>query len=128
MQFCEDCDNMLYYKIINEDDTDGGNTEPQEKLIHYCRCCGNVDKTTQNKQQSVYSIDFNTDHIKKQSIINPYTHKDPSLPKTIDIKCPNKKCPSKSPNIIYINYDEVNMKYIYMCIDCHKNKIEPNVW
>tara|TARA_B100000787_G_C16197017_1_gene301673 strand:- start:3003 stop:3368 length:366 start_codon:yes stop_codon:yes gene_type:complete len=121
---------MLYYKIVNEEkELEGtGVVESTEKLIYYCRCCGNTDETIKPKENSVYSVNFNTDSIKKESIINQYTHHDPSLPKTVGIKCPNEKCPSKTPNIIYINYDETNMKYIYMCLDCHKHKIEPNVW
>jgi hypothetical protein len=130
MQFCENCENMLYYKIVNEDikDPESDMVESKEKLSYYCRCCGNTDDTIKPKENSVYSINFNTDGIKKESIINQYTHHDPSLPKTIGIKCPNNNCPAKTPNIIYINYDETNMKYIYMCLDCHKSKIEPNVW
>tara|TARA_B110001450_G_C17662238_1_gene497783 strand:+ start:3311 stop:3700 length:390 start_codon:yes stop_codon:yes gene_type:complete len=129
MQFCENCDNMLYFKITNSD-TINENDEVQssEQLYYYCRCCGNKHENIKNIQHSVYSINYNTDHIKKQSVINKYTHNDPTLPKTIGIKCPNIKCPSKSPEIIYINYDEVNMNYIYMCLDCKKNNIEPNVW
>ena len=126
MQFCPDCDNMLYAKIIN--DTENVEEKTSEKLIYYCRCCGNTQENIKKTTNSVYSINFNIDTIKKHSIINKYTHNDPTLPKANGIKCPNDNCPSKTSNIIYINYDEKNMKYLYMCLDCHKNNIEPNVW
>ena len=131
MEFCENCDNMLYVKIVNDNDSgeqESADAEIQEKLTYYCRCCGNTKANIKTTTTIIYSINFNTDNIKKQSIINPYTFNDPTLPKATGIKCPNKNCPSKIPNIIYINYDENDMKYIYVCLDCHKNNIEPHIW
>ena len=130
MKFCEDCHNMLYFKIKGEDDnTEETKTDNNDDdLIYYCRCCSKVYNNIHNTQESVYSISFNNDNLKKQNIINKYTHNDPTLPKTTGIKCPNENCPSKKPEIIYINYDEINMKYIYMCLDCHKKNISPHIW
>ena len=65
--------------------------------------------------------------------INEYTKLDPTLPRTNNIKCPNQSCASnqtdtsidtetslvkeeKAKNdVIYLRYDDVNMKYIYIC-------------
>ena len=130
MEFCENCDNMLYTRIVRTD-TEGQEEpldETTEQLTYFCRCCGNTKDNIKKTTSSIYSINFNTDNIKKQFMINPYTFDDPTLPKATGIKCPNKNCPSKTPNIIYINYDENDMKYIYICLDCHKNKIEPHMW
>ena len=127
MEFCENCDNMLYTRIVNTDSNNPEATsdEIQEKLTYFCRCCGNTKDDITKTTSSIYSINF-----KKQSMINPYTFNDPTLPKAIGVNCPNTNCPSKSKssNIIYINYDEKDMKYIYICLDCHKNKIEPHIW
>lgn len=124
MEFCEQCDNMFYTKITTETEED---TEKQN-LIYYCRCCGNTRNQVKKIANSVFSLNFNTDTIKKKTIINEYSHLDPTLPRANGIKCPNKNCPSKTSNIVYLNYDNKNMKYIYMCVDCRTQNIEPNIW
>lgn len=56
--------------------------------------------------------------------IDKYTLNDPTLPHETSgaIKCPNDKCPSNkgetTPDIIYIKYDSVNLRYIYICTRC----------
>ena len=37
---------------------------------------------------------------------------------------PNKK----NPNIVYLNYNKNDMKYLYMCFDCKNANIEPYIW
>jgi DNA-directed RNA polymerase subunit M/transcription elongation factor TFIIS len=131
MEFCETCDNMLYTKIVEESESKTGcdSEKVKSELIYFCKNCGKEYKTLGKTIKSVYSIDYNLDNIKKHSLINEYTLEDPTLPKAIGIKCPNKECPSKSTsNIVYINYDEKNMKYMYACLDCYKSKIEPHIW
>ena len=54
---------------------------------------------------------------------NEYTKLDPTLPRTNTIRCPNSNCETnKTENaereIIYIRYDDTNMKYVYMCSTC----------
>ena len=60
------------------------------------------------------------------SIINEYTKLDPTLPRTKNIKCPNEKCndngetkSTENNEIIYLRYDNDNMKYIYLCSNCN---------
>jgi len=80
--------------------------------------------------------------------INKYTKLDPTLPRISTINCPNVVCASNShddralgeeetktgsepatataaaatsakrPEVIYIRYDNVNMKYVYLCVHC----------
>ena len=59
--------------------------------------------------------------------INEYTKYDPTLPRINTIKCPTHECPSnKDPSekgyvsreVIYLRYDDINMKYIYLCPFC----------
>ena len=114
MNFCEDCDNMLYVKI-NEDHV----------LEYYCKTCSRTYKPNVNESQCVYLEDYNTDTIKKESLVNKYTFDDPTLPFAKGIKCPNDKCSSKKANIKYMNYDNKGMKYMYVCMDCRKDGIEP---
>jgi len=71
-------------------------------------------------------------------IINKYTKYDPTLPRVNNVLCPNSDCRSNSKEssmgsdekksedndraapreILYIRYDNINMKYIYMCCVC----------
>ena len=113
MHFCSICSNM-YYIRINEDDPN--------KLVYYCRKCGNEDTLL-----AVDNICVSRTQIKKSEqsfnhIINKYTKFDPTLPRINNILCPNPECETnkgdKEREIIYIRYDDVNMKYVYLCGEC----------
>ena len=108
IQFCENCDNLLY--IYSELSTNN--------LYFGCRACSNTkpfesDKPVYNSNQH---IDI-SEHIKN----NKWLRYDITLPKIIDnpnIQCPNEECDKK--NIIkYIKYDNDNLKYIYICDNCN---------
>ena len=55
-------------------------------------------------------------------IINKYTKLDPTLPRINTILCPNPNCGTNTDDIpkeiIYIRYDDTNMKYVYLCSTC----------
>jgi DNA-directed RNA polymerase subunit M/transcription elongation factor TFIIS len=113
MRFCNVCENM-YYIRINEDNPN--------KLVYYCRKCGNEDNSL-----TIENICVSKTQIKKveqsfNNIINKYTKYDPTLPRLNNILCPNSECitnkDGKEREIIYIRYDDVNMKYVYLCCDC----------
>ena len=46
----------------------------------------------------------------------------PTLPRINKILCPNSECTTNTKNtereIIYLRYDDVNIKYIYVCSTC----------
>jgi DNA-directed RNA polymerase subunit M/transcription elongation factor TFIIS len=116
MHFCSKCDNMYYIRISDDE----GN-----KLIYYCRNCGNEDEFLTKENICVSKIQLKRSEQKYSHIINKYTKLDPTLPRTNMIKCPNQDCLSNSNEdnrlnreIIYIRYDDVNMKYIYLCAHC----------
>lgn len=116
MHFCNKCENMYYIRISEED----GN-----KLIYYCRNCGNEDQYLTKENICVSKIELKRSEQKYSHIINKYTKLDPTLPRTTSIKCPNQSCLSNSNKtdkiereIIYIRYDDVNIKYVYLCSNC----------
>jgi len=136
--FCAKCDNILVTKIeivdskgpagvsVDSDDESGDDRE-ETKLVNYCRQCNfSVDNTDTTK--SVYHNNYNMDNIKRTHLVNKFTAYDPTLPRALGIKCPNEGCPAKKADIRYIKYDEENMKYIYICLDCHGANIEPHIW
>jgi aspartate carbamoyltransferase regulatory subunit len=76
---------------------------------------------------SVDNVTISSTQIKQNTqkfthIINKYTKLDPTLPRINKIKCPNPDCQTNTTDekreIIYIRYDDVNMKYIYLCSTC----------
>ena len=53
-------------------------------------------------------------------MVNKYTKYDPTLPRKTNMKCPNEKCgDTPNPDIIYLRYDDENMKYLYICSGCN---------
>ena len=113
MHFCTLCDNMYYIQI------DGENAN---KLIYYCRNCGNEDKTLTIENVTVSKTQLNSTNQKFTHIINKYTKMDPTLPRISKILCPNADCDTNKRDtkreIIYIRYDDVNIKYVYLCSTC----------
>ena len=113
MKFCIKFDNM-YYIGINE-------SNPNE-LCHYCRNCGYVDNTNISDDSCILKTDIKTNEQKYSHIINKYTKLDPTLPRVFNIKCPNENCKTNTDveksEVLYIRYDENNMKYLYMCSIC----------
>jgi hypothetical protein len=54
-------------------------------------------------------------------IVNEYTKFDPTLPRIHNIPCPNPECATKEgKEVIYIRYDDTNLKYLYLCTECDK--------
>ena len=113
MRFCSKCDNMYYIRI----DADNSN-----KLVYYCRNCGNEDQTFHSDNVCI----SNTEIIKSEQgfshIINKYTKLDPTLPRVNNVLCPNPDCETNTKNsereIIYIRYNDAEMKYVYLCSTC----------
>jgi DNA-directed RNA polymerase subunit M/transcription elongation factor TFIIS len=113
MHFCTNCSNMYYIRI---------NSDNPNSLIYYCRKCGNEDKNL-----AIENVCISKTHIKKSEqtyshIINKYTKLDPTLPRINTVLCPDSNCPTnidgKPREIIYVRYDDNNMKYIYLCSEC----------
>jgi DNA-directed RNA polymerase subunit M/transcription elongation factor TFIIS len=54
--------------------------------------------------------------------INEYTLLDPTLPHMKTLRCPNGSCDSRKDvskqDVIYINTDPTNMKFLYICTVC----------
>lgn len=129
MHFCTQCQNMYYTRL-------GG--ENQNSLIYYCRKCGHEDDTL---ALNVDNVCISKTHIKTsktsfQHMVNEFTPLDPTLPHVKNIPCPNAACPSrqvveekdsmdageehslKENDVIYLRYDDQNLKYVYICTNC----------
>ncbi len=94
------------------------------KLRWSCRACGHAEDYEEggllyeiNLQQKVgegYKV-----------LLNEFTRLDPTLPHVTNIKCPNDECGSNTGaaerDVIYMKYDAVNLKYLYICNVCEQH-------
>jgi len=113
MHFCSNCENMYYIRLDAED---------SNKLIHYCRKCGNEDQTFTSENVCISKTELIQSEQGFSHIINKYTKLDPTLPRINTILCPNANCETnkgKEKEIIYIRYNEKDMKYVYLCSTCN---------
>jgi DNA-directed RNA polymerase subunit M/transcription elongation factor TFIIS len=124
MHFCSICANMYYISVT-----------PENELQYYCRNCGNIDDTiaSENICVSKVNVKQTTTTTSFSQVVNKYTKYDPTLPRIHTMRCPNDECPSHSADkasagssakpkseIIYIRYDDTNLKYVYLCAKCDK--------
>jgi len=111
---------MYYIKI--------GDDSMADQLIYYCRNCGheNTDLNNTNICVSKTIVKGNGNKTNMSHFINEYTKFDPTLPRITTIKCPNQACSSNSleqkdkedREVLYVRYDDDNMKYLYLCCRC----------
>jgi DNA-directed RNA polymerase subunit M/transcription elongation factor TFIIS len=132
MHFCSICDNMYYISVT-----------PENELQYYCRNCGNIDNTvaSENICVSKVNVKHSTTPQSFSQVVNKYTKLDPTLPRIHTMRCPNDECPSNEggggsggasaeggagahnkpkSEIIYVRYDDMNLKYVYLCAKCDK--------
>ena len=113
MHFCSVCNNMYYLRIDEQN---------PNKLDYYCRNCGHEDKLLAHENMCVSKTYIKKNDQSFNHIINEYTKLDPTLPRVNTILCPNPECETNTNNvkreIIYIRYDDTNMKYVYLCSEC----------
>jgi DNA-directed RNA polymerase subunit M/transcription elongation factor TFIIS len=110
---------MLYIRLQEEE---------SDSLIYYCRNCGNTGAPLTKENICVLNTAITTKEKGYLQDINEYTKLDPTLPRTLNIKCPNQSCASnksdkqvdgeKKNEVIYLRYDDINMNYIYICTEC----------
>jgi len=125
MKFCTQC-NFMYYISINEKDSN--------LLSYYCRNCGHKDDSIAEEGACVLNTHMRKEQQNFSHIVNEYTKLDPTLPRIYNVPCPNIKCKtnhtknsvesanqtdrSDRAEIIYMRYDDDNLKYLYICTQC----------
>jgi DNA-directed RNA polymerase subunit M/transcription elongation factor TFIIS len=92
------------------------------QLVYYCRKCGNEDTLFDSDNVSILKTEIKKSEQSFSHIINKYTKLDPTLPRTNKVLCPNKDCETNhnesGREIIYIRYNDTDMKYVYLCSTC----------
>lgn len=109
IQFCKNCENLLYiYREIEDDN----------KLYYACKACSNKEEFKNNT--SIYDSTSKLDK-SEQIKNNKWLIYDITLPTIVDnpnIQCPNEDC-EKRNKIKFIKYDFEDIKYIYICDNCN---------
>lgn len=113
MEFCKVCQNMLYLR-----------TELDQSLTRYCKSCKfqQQDAPTLGKSICVSKTMYTEDDLLYMQHNNAFLRFDPTLPRVQDphILCENKDCPGPKdkPQVIYVKYHPVHLKYFYCCDYC----------
>ena len=102
MEFCPECNFMLYTKLSHEID---GDETSALKLFNYCKNCGHQAEVIRDKI-SVYKRNYENDFIADKILSNKYTIYDSALPR-LNMECVNDTCitnhsESDLNNTIYI--------------------------
>lgn len=107
--FCPTC---RYYLYLDQED---------KTLRRICRACGYQEEDKKGGLISQIDLKEKTSEGYK-ILLNEFTKQDPTLPHVDSIKCPNNECASntsgKPRDVIYIKYDPVNLKFLYICNVC----------
>ena len=117
MKFCEICNNMYYLKLAGTSESD-----KQNHLVYYCRNCGHEDAAL--SAQGICALETRLDGATQSYTqkVNKYTRDDPTLPRTRSVRCPRSDCPSHkgdgNADVIYMRYDDKQIKYLYVCTAC----------
>ena len=114
MRFCNQCSNMLYVGLSETD---------ANSLSYYCRNCKFVDNEIGEDGVCVLNTQLKKGEQRFNQIINRYTKMDPTLPRIYNMRCPSLACKTNveqrpNPEVIYMRYDDENMKYLYICVEC----------
>ena len=107
--FCPTC---RYYLYLDQDN---------KTLRRICRNCGYQEED--KKGGLILEIDLKQKTSEGYKILmNEFTKQDPTLPHVNTIKCPSDGCKSNAGSadrdVIYLKYDAVNMKFLYICNVC----------
>ena len=114
MEFCSICDNLL--NLTTHEETD--------ELVYACKSCKTNKLCDDSQNTCVYHANYGgNEKVFYELFINKYTFNDPTLPKVKNIQCPNEKCKCNTndnvePEVIYVRYNDAEMKYIYLCCHC----------
>jgi DNA-directed RNA polymerase subunit M/transcription elongation factor TFIIS len=115
----------MYYIKLSEGSS---NSENLNNLVYYCRQC-NYEDTSLVVDKSLICVSKSYINKKQENykdIVNEYTKLDPTLPQVKNVKCPNSECicnkEGEETKIVTIRYNDLDMKYMYLCCLCD------NVW
>lgn len=135
MQFCPTCDNKLHMEIGQLNAVPSSPKDFSTPLTLYCKHCSYkrvVDQSASNKDASdtfdpcMYRSNYSSNHpLYYSTVVNQYTFDDPTLPCLSEGACINDKCVSRTdstvdPEILYVRYNDQDLRFLYLCRHCRK--------
>ena len=128
MDFCINCDNMLY---IRQDLT----VENETSVQYFCKYCDyNRPISSNNESILLSSTSYSMNEQNNDLYLNSNIEFDKSIPHTSHITCVMSNCSKNAdePNdVMFMKYDNTNMLYLYYCTYCKsfwkQNKNKNNV-
>ena len=121
IEFCPTCRYFLYLENKGIQSESG---EIVSELWRKCRACG----FERQEEKGCLILETNLQEKVNESykvLLNEFTKLDPTLPHVHNIQCPNEECASNigsaERDVIYMKYDAVNLKFIYICTVCDKH-------
>ena len=112
VRFCSICQNLMFVKM-----TDLG------ALVASCNYCLSKEELSTGKSGAVVISEttYRSDAAKYSHLVNPLLHEDPTLPRVVDVPCPNPYCSKpgdEANNALFVKYDADNLKFLYSCTFC----------
>ena len=132
MKFCPNCNNMFFFSVNDVEITLEPTTTPSKKkgpsmatgaaavaalethipsklfvpgnkLIYYCRNCGNTDESIEKMGGCIYEKNYSQENQRIRHLVNAYTKFDITLPRLFHITCVNNQCSSNIHKKAWIN-------------------------
>jgi len=104
MQFCNECNNLLYPKENRE----------LKQLFLSCRNCGHEEKA---KILLVYINEVTKTGAALETLVNRELTMDPTLPRTREADC--EKCHNNEAVYFCPNDENMELKFVCCNVDCH---------
>jgi DNA-directed RNA polymerase subunit M/transcription elongation factor TFIIS len=115
MEFCPDCNNLLYLKIEKKEND-------KVTLQRQCRNCTYKAQYETTDNKCIYTNPYNIDKLKYYIKKKANLRYDPTIPHIDSIPCPNKDCGSytegASNDVFYVCLDNQKLLYLYVCNNC----------
>lgn len=134
MKFCPNCNNMFFFSVNDTEVTldptpfkkkssSSSSTAaaavapskffvPGNKLIYYCRNCGNTDESIEKIGGCIYERNYSQENQRVRHLVNPYTKFDITLPRLYHITCVNSQCSSNIHKKAWINIVDESLHQI----------------
>ena len=102
------CKHCPYRKSLDQTNKDG---VPNDDPSHTFDPC-------------MYRSNYSSNHpLYYENVVNQYTFDDPTLPVLSDGSCINQKCAcntdsSVDPEVLYVRYNDQDLKFLYLCRHC----------
>lgn len=106
MEFCGKCDNMIYVSLENS-----GEGYCLKKLCRNCNCT----TPSLHCSEPIISTELRDDFVNFKQHSHVDIKHDPAMPRLTSIACPQGCSPN---DVMYIKFDQINMKYMYFCCTC----------